>query len=486
MTAPDTTGFNYLGTIDDVAVRFPWRFKLTESALNQSLLTQVIDGRPVLLNDGYLVQHAIARQAVTDRQSLLWELMRVGFVRVMSRGGNRYGLAEMPERMSKIDSFFDLVHDQVPGVTWKTLRMHLEDADRTLRRHGHLLDWPAFESASGFQAFAQRLLDRGSHPRSLGMGRHVRPEVLRDFLQRFIEQVERDPVGPRDRWEKLARRLSRRPGVADDPAAFLRALMNFATETYHYNMGVMLSAHHGVPVSVETQTSAAFDDLLVRPQVLVDELPVVPRLQVPRALLGVDPAHLARIVGDPDTPLYRARSAWIAQRQAWQAAHAPGHPAPPGAEQRRAMRAELQEAGQAYARALTALLGRRVKYEHSEGLFHTVVGRAMDEGGGLLTAAAGLSAAGAAATAGLPPVAAAGLGMATGYVVSQGQKKLLGGVVRKFRVRLLQAQLMPPEWLQRSRQVVAQINARRTPSSIDIDPQAVGDIVRQLRPYVPR
>lgn len=486
MQAPDATGFNYLGTIDDVAVRYPWRFKLTESALNHSLLTQVIDGRPVLLNDGYLVQHAIARQAVTDRQSLLWELMRVGYVRVMSRGGGRYGLAEMPERMAKIGSFDDLVHDRIPGVDWRTLRKDLDDVDRLLRGRGHLLDWPAFESASGFQAFARRVLDRGSHPRSLGMGRHVRPEVLTDFLQRFIEEIEKDPVGPRDTWEKLARRLANQPGVTDDAQAFVRVLMNFATETYHYNMGVMLGAHYGVPVSVETQTSAAFDDLLVRPDVLVDEIPVVPRLNVPRALLAADPMRLAHIVGERDSALHRARADWIARRLAWEAAHAPGSAARPGGELQRAMQADLREAGQAYARALSTLLGKHVKYEHGEGIFHTVVGAAVKEGGNLLATTVGLSAAGTAVALGVPAPAAAVVGVAAGYVVSQGQKKLLGGVVRKFRVRVLESQLLQPEWLQRSRQVVAGINARRTPSSIDLEPQAVADIARQLRPYEAR
>ena len=199
-----TEGFNYLGTIDDVAVRFPWRFNLTESALNHSLITQLIDGRPVLLNDGYLVQHAIARQAVLDQQSLLWELMRVGFVRVMARGGDRFTLAEMPERMHKVSSFFDLVHDQIQGVDWPALRSALSDADSLLRPKGYLLDWPAYESGSGFAAFARRIRARGSHPRSLGMGRSVRTEVLHEFLDRFVDKIAQEPpvstVGP---WSGL-------------------------------------------------------------------------------------------------------------------------------------------------------------------------------------------------------------------------------------------------------------------------------------------
>ena len=314
----DTQGYNYLGTIDDVAVRHPWRFKLTESALNHSLITQLLDGRPVLLNDGYLVHHPLARQAVLDRNSLLWELMRVGFVRVMSRGGDDYTLAEMPYRMSKVQSFFDLVHDQVKDVRWKELRAALEETDQELRARGHLIQWPAFESGSGFQAFAQRILDRDSSPRSLGMGRHVRHEVLREFLQRYLVKIASDPVGPRDTWEKLAQRMSKQEGKTEDAKAFVTSLMNFATETYHYNMGVMLSAHYKVPVSVETQTSPAFDDLMVRPDILVDELPYYPRLHAPRVLTTVDPKRLASIVAETGSKLYTHRSAWIVRRNKWE------------------------------------------------------------------------------------------------------------------------------------------------------------------------
>lgn len=481
-----TEGFNYLGTIDDVAVRFPWRFKLTESALNHSLITQLIDGRPVLLNDGYLVQHAIARQAVLDQDSLLWELMRVGFVRVMARGGDRYTLAQMPEKMQKVRSFFDLVHGQIPGVDWPELRNALTDADALLRPRGYLVDWPAYESGSGFAAFARRIRARGSHPRSLGMGRAVTPEVLHEFLDRFVDRIAHDPVGPRDTWEKLAIRMARQSSKVNDSEAFVRSLMNFATETYHYNMGLMLAAHYKVPVSVETQTSPAFDDLLIRPDVMVDELPAVPRLNAPRVLATVDPKRLASIVADPGSKLFEARADWIARRGAWERRRA----AESGADKARARAelADLKESGKAYAVLLTALVGKHVKYEQAEGMFHTVVGAVVKEGGQGVGTSVGATVvvAGAAAAAGVPPLGVAAAGVAAGYVVSVAQKKLLGGVVRKFRVKLLEKQFIQPEWLERSRRVVARINARRSPSSIDLEPGMAHEIVRDLKPFVPR
>jgi hypothetical protein len=480
----DTEGFNYLGTIDDVAVRFPWRFKLTESALNHALLTQLIDGRPVLLNDGYLVQHKLAREAVMDQQSLLWELMRVGFVRVMARGGDLYTLDEMPAQMSKIRSFFDLIHDQVAGVKWLDLRKALAEVDGRLRAQNHLVNWPAFESGSGFRLFAQRMLDQQSQPRSLGLGRHIRSAILAEFLKRFVEKVSEDPVGPRDTWEHLAKRMSREDGKTSDANAFVNGLMNLATETYHYNMGIMLTAQYGVPVSVETQTSPAFDDLLIRPDIVADEIITVPRLRAPRVLTTVDPRRLASIVAERDSAVFRARSAWMARRNAWEQRHAQGRTV--DAARKQAELADLKEAGKAYASALTALVGKHLKYEHTEGMFNTIIGAVASEGSNKLAKATGLAAAAAAATVGLPPLGVAVAGVAAGYVVSHSQKKLLGGVVRKFRVKVFEHQVIPPEWIERSRRVVAQIIARRSPSSIDIDSSVAAAFATQLKPYVPR
>jgi hypothetical protein len=476
-------GFNYLGTIDDVAVRFPWRFTLTESALNHSLITQLIDGRPILLNDGYLVQHAIARQAVIDQQSLLWELMRVGYVRVMARGGDRYTLDEMPSRMQKVRSFFDLIHGQVGGVEWPVLQRALQDADGQLRPRGYLVDWPAFESGSGFAAFARRIRARGSQPRSLGMGRAVKPAVLNEFLDRFIDKMANDPVGPRDTWEKLAIHMARTSSQVDDAPAFVRSLMNFATETYHYNMGVMLAAHYKVPVSVETQTSPAFDDLLIRPDVMVDELPIVPRLNAPRVLATVDPKRLASIVSEPGSRIFEARTDWMARRASWERRR-PAQSAAGRARARGELR-DLQESGKAYAALLTGLVGKQVRYEQAEGMFHTVVGAVVKEGGYRAATAAGMSTAAAAAAAGAPAWGVVAAGVAAGYVVSTTQKKLLSGVVRKFRVQLLEKQFIPPEWIQRSQRVISRINARRAPSSIDLEPGMAHEIERELRPYVP-
>ena len=97
----------------------------------------------------------------------------------------------------------------------------------------------------------------------MGLGSHVKTKVLREFLCRFIERLQQDKSGPRDYWERLAKQFAANPDYTAKPEKFVLSLMNLVNEMYHYNFGIMLAAETDVSVSVETQTSAAFDDLLV-------------------------------------------------------------------------------------------------------------------------------------------------------------------------------------------------------------------------------
>src|SRR5882762_3371452 len=102
--------WTYMGVLDDVAAKYPWNFMLDESALKHLLIVEMLHGKRVLLNDGYLVNNALVRNELVARQGLLWELINVGFVGVMSRGGGGYPLDEMPVRMAPhIESFRALV-----------------------------------------------------------------------------------------------------------------------------------------------------------------------------------------------------------------------------------------------------------------------------------------------------------------------------------------------------------------------------------------
>lgn len=129
-------GYNYLGTIDDMVEKYPWRFNVTKDYFNHSLIVQIINGRPILINDGYLMLHPIAQKSIMDDEGLLWELINSnsGFINILSRGKNQYRLHEMPEIMkSNIESFNSLVNNEFPNVNWQYMKENLCNLDKKLR-----------------------------------------------------------------------------------------------------------------------------------------------------------------------------------------------------------------------------------------------------------------------------------------------------------------------------------------------------------------
>lgn len=443
-------GFNYLGTLDDVVERYPWRFALNKRRLEYSLVTQLINGRPVLLNDGYLLQNSLALEAVRDEQSLLWEMIRKGYVRILARGGNRYQLHELPKHVRGVPTIERLSSsDEWPDFEKKIARL-----DTILRADNYLLPWPSFDAGSGFRELARHLSNNGSTPWSLGLGRGVRKPVWSSFLSEFLDRMDTDTRGARSFWEQLARRYADDPTRAREPEAFVRALMNLANEMYHYNFGIMLASEHDVPVSVETQSSAAFDDLIVQHNVLISEIPKMPRLRVPRAILSVPPSKLVQIL-DTGREVGKARQRWLTECAAYEA----------GADRQAS---QLNDAAKDYSSKLATFVGHDVKYDESEGFIKYVLGSGASK---VRDGLGGFVGSGVAsyldAQTGIPMFSSTA-GFIAGYGLSKLQSWGIGIVTKKYKVELLKQQVLPPKLIQESARAVSHIKFRRFPSSLVI------------------
>jgi hypothetical protein len=460
----------YIGILDDSVSRYPWQFAVNRESLNHLLAVELIHGKPILLNDGYLVNNELARAALLASDGLLWELIQQGFVRVMSRGGSQFGLDELPIRMSStIPSFEAIVHNKVPGVQWTELQRKLLQLDGRLRAENHLVDWPRYDAGSGFLALAENMAARGASPHSLGIGKHIGRKTFHSFLTEVVDSLSVTTAAPRTQWENLARRYAGDPKHTNAPALFMRALMNLANELYHYNMGVLLSAEHGVSVSVQTQTSPAFDDLLMPPSLrfLVSELPNLPRLNVPAAVAQADPIRLARILV-PDNPVFESRARWLQLREDWERALP---------ERRPHIDPTLRQAGQEYAARLSEYLGSHVKFKESEELIDYVVGN-------WASTAATAGTASALALAGADPTLVIGGTFAVGYAVTRAKNKLLGNVFRKFRVVALDKALTLPRGLaEASARAMHTIRRRRVPSTIQITPSLTATVLPRLKRF---
>ena len=452
-------GFNYLGTIDDVVLRYPWQFEMTKDRLEYSLIVQLINGRPVLLNDGYLLQHEVAVEAINNEESLLAILIEKGFVRVLARGFNSFGLHEMPERMK---DHIPTMNALVNSPLWSELKPKVERFDRLLRDGGNYLGWPAFDLGSGFVELTKRLKERKSTPSSLGLGRIMTSNAFNTFIDEFLSLTANDKRGVRSRWEFLAKKHADNPLYTNDPQGYVRALMNLANEMYHYNFGILLSAELEVPVSVETQTSAAFDDLLVTKDILVSEIPGLPRLRVPKIIRRVSPRKLAEVL-DPETDLGKARARWMELKYDFETSNFVGQD----------NRTEINAAAKEYCKRLGASFGEHIKYQETEGFIKYMFGEAV----------APLSLFGLShfSHGGWPADIA---GFVAGFGINRLQDWGAGIVTQKFRVGLFERQILPPRLIQESERAMSKIKLRRSPSSLLLDKilaRRISDKVEKLK-----
>ena len=81
----------YLGSLDDVVQRYPWNITVDLTHFNQMLIRKALLGEKVIINDGYLLNHPCARQALLDpTSSPLKALIEANFVHIMSRSGSLF------------------------------------------------------------------------------------------------------------------------------------------------------------------------------------------------------------------------------------------------------------------------------------------------------------------------------------------------------------------------------------------------------------
>src|SRR5256885_10799991 len=83
----------YSGLFDDFAARnSDGRTVTTVDGLNHLLLTSVLFGDALLINDGYVLQNAALKAAILEAKASPFEsLVRCGFVRILTRNDRDLG-----------------------------------------------------------------------------------------------------------------------------------------------------------------------------------------------------------------------------------------------------------------------------------------------------------------------------------------------------------------------------------------------------------
>ena len=253
----------YLGTLDDVVQRYPWNIEMGQQQFNQMLIRKALLGEKVIINDGYLLNHPFARQALLNpTSSPLKALIEANFVQIMSRSGS---LLDVAEKMSAqgVESFQALQKSS----EWPALQSMLKQWEPGLQRIENFIPWPKKHISHGFD----NMLGRSRHLQVENLGMTA---VSNDDFQRVFDlytaKNKTDKEATRTRWEQACLSIL---GDAPDAKAKINELMGLATEAYHYNFAVCLSSQFSErKILVETRYSRAFADLIQLGQPTESEL----------------------------------------------------------------------------------------------------------------------------------------------------------------------------------------------------------------------
>ncbi|WP_345761291.1 hypothetical protein [Diaminobutyricibacter sp. McL0608] len=237
----------YCGLLDDFAARNNDPLAIgTLAKLNNHLISSVIIGDPLLINDGYLVMNPALRAAIVNpKKSPFQELVRSGFIRIVSRNGG--DLPGLPKLMAdqNIESALKLISD--PAYE-REIAPALEKWSASLNsgQSDWARPWPAHRTDAVFGKLGRRILD--------ALIQRNGPD--RDQVVRFSDALG-DRVGSRNAWEKVAADLVRAQNLSSRTRAELMAAAN---ESYQYAWGCGLLDKQN-PVSVQTRTTRFLYDL---------------------------------------------------------------------------------------------------------------------------------------------------------------------------------------------------------------------------------
>jgi len=247
----------YNGLLDDAMARFSDKYR-SAAFFNRMLAKNLFFGGGVYINDGYLLNHRAARRYLVQENSLLRVMIRMGFVKILTRFKGPQGLAELPEKMAAqgIRSFQELRASPEWDVfqpKWVKLADSLYGGRRRTRM------WPDRDMSYGLTKLMVRVLD--AEPHAVGL-RGVPTEVWRDVRKSFLARKPREGR-PRDKFEKAAEKALDDHSLSDARRRrMLASMMNLANQAYHYNFGFGLTYEDGTGVAVDTTIGMAFDEFL--------------------------------------------------------------------------------------------------------------------------------------------------------------------------------------------------------------------------------
>ncbi|MEO0720018.1 MAG: hypothetical protein AAFZ06_14235 [Pseudomonadota bacterium] len=290
----------YSGLLDDSLLRWSPDV-IGERFFNKMIVKTLFFGGGLYLNDGYLVNHPVARRHLMRDGSLLRVLLATNFIRILTRTGSADELIEMPQTMARSGnaSFVELTR----SAEWDAFRPVYARLSETAFHNGNPRPWPNYDMSIGYSKLIGRIFDEPPSRLGFALITHDELQRLRDVF------VGRKPESGNSRF-KFEEACKLVLGDAPDARPRVAEAMAVGNQAYHYNFGLALTADEDDAIAVDTTVGPAFDELLQTRSIERGQLDNIPLIRVPEEI-PLDEGEMFWPFADPASEVSTAKRDYL-------------------------------------------------------------------------------------------------------------------------------------------------------------------------------
>ena len=239
---------SYLGSLDDVVYRHPWREgQICQDTMTRHLINNFIYGHVGVINDGYLLANPLITShyetAKSRDRSLILNLIDTGDLRVFSRNGQSFDLVAGLEKSASDGQVRHHQKLMKADSYERAIKPTLNSISKKLPDKG--VSFPNYHLGQTFYALLTSLLDKDE---SLLLYSNTCHSELEKALKYFDkERGDQKYESARGHWEDLCFEGARR-GLFEREEQASHELMELANKCYHMAYGF------GMSVSIEEST----------------------------------------------------------------------------------------------------------------------------------------------------------------------------------------------------------------------------------------
>ena len=283
----------YAGIFDDQVFRYPGSASevvCREAPLNETLLRCLYVGRPLAINDGYLLQNEFLIKWILDKNSFFREMARNGYIVLLRRTD---GPLSKVVDWAKENCVSTLANLEKTDSRWESLANKLDEFEDEVKlsdfnTYGSVPDkikrWAKRDTGAAYIKTMRHLLVNDLfHPNLVDTFEY------QDIKSAFLIYADKpEKYAPRTFWEKTVKEVyHRNPNIPVISDVYGKKFMEIANCVYHFNYAAVFEAENE-PMNVSTPMDSTFLNFALQDSAEGDLPRDIPKVKIPKNLYEVD------------------------------------------------------------------------------------------------------------------------------------------------------------------------------------------------------